>query len=156
MTQHQQPPQKTNDDELVTRVTTYLKRHIAWLQETLKELESIKPTQSTQEIEEQLQKHQQRDQQLQHLHREHHALLREWKAAQDLPPEHLANVRNLAADAESLTQRLKTQYEELVTTLNQTAKENNQALRETRQGRDLLNTYRPRNDHLSGFIDKKA
>lgn len=156
MSNHPNQPIPTNTTKLTKRVTTYLNRHIAWLQETLCDLQKLDPDQPTQNIDTHLQHQQQRENEIKHLLREHHALLREWQEAKPIDPTHIAAVRKLAAQAETLTENLRTRFEETVHLLEQSAASNKQSLQATRQGRDLLRKYRPGGDHLAGFIDKKA
>ena len=156
MNENLNPPLQTDQNKLTERVTTYLNRHINWLKDTLADLENFDAELSDQELDTNLQNHQQRESQTQHFLREHHALLREWQASQNIDPNHLATVQQLAAQAETLTERLRKRYEQAVDTLQKGAANNNDSLRATRQGRDLLSKYRPGGDRLSGFIDKKA
>lgn len=156
MSSHPIQPSRTNTAKLTKRVTTYLNRHIAWLQENLYDLQELDPDQPTRNIDTHLQHQQQRENQIKHLLREHHALLREWQEAKPIDPTHIATVQKLAAQAENLTQNLRTRFEETVHLLEQSAASNKESLQATRQGRDLLKKYRPGGDHLAGFIDKKA
>jgi len=145
-----------SDSILPERVTNYLVRHIAWLKETLRDLERLEEDLAAEAYDAVAEREARRASQSAHLAREHRGLLREWQAAGDIPPEAREAVRKLAQEAELLTARLRARYLEGAPRVQREMFTHQEALNALRRGRDMLGKYRPGDLGNAGLIDKKA
>lgn len=141
---------------LPERVKSYLVRHIAWLEEALRDLDRLDEDLAQGAFDAVAEREARRAPEGAHLAREHRGLLREWQASQGIPSEARESVRILAQKAEVLTARLLARYEESAVRLQREMSEHTETINALRRGRDMLVKYRPGDLGNAGLIDKKA
>ncbi|HOZ47396.1 MAG TPA: hypothetical protein PLO37_13625 [Candidatus Hydrogenedentes bacterium] len=143
-------------DPHIARMKDYFVRHVAWLEEWLKDAASREGDRIDTNTEAVLEREAQYAVELAGFQREFDALIKEWGAAEGVDPEGRAEVSALAQRARKLAERAAAILEQARLGVEDRQQTVAKALGQLRQGRGLLEKYRP---HVAGdgdWIDKKA
>lgn len=142
--------------ELVTRLTDYFTRQIAWLQHVLSEFDHFEHALNAPELEALAEQQRVHECQLEQFAREQRGLLHEWQQATELPEPDRQAVKALAAQAKQLTDQLTLAYDHAMKTVEKMKARRTRSAQALQRGRGMLDKYRPGGDLDPGFIDRKA
>jgi len=138
-------------DTLSLRVTRYLTRHIAFLESTLRALESIDFS-----GEEAISKFTKHAEVAAQLESEQAALLNEWQGGAGVPEEERAAVRVLAKRAAQLADQVRRAYDAANTQVAAAAASALLQANDVRRGADAARRFGLPGQDTGGFIDHSA
>jgi len=141
---------------VVQRVTNYLHRQIAWLEQVLGELEQFERALDAPELDVLAARQRAREQELRHFVREQRGLQQEWEQAKNVSEEDRAEVKTLSERSRQLTEQLARRFETAIAQLDTAKNKRIKSAQALQRGRGMLDKYRPGGDLDPGFIDRRA
>ena len=138
------------------RVKDFLRRQIAWAQDVLQELDAFCTAANDADMDVHLDRQQRRERESAAMQKEYRGLVREWKAAEEIPPEVKSEIERLSSEAEALVEEVRAAYLRADTEAARRRTVNQKATSDLRRGRRSVNIYRPGDPARAGFVDRKA
>lgn len=141
---------------IVQRVTSYLDRQIAWLEQALGELEHFERALDAPELDALAARQRAHEQELEHFVREQRGLLQEWQQAENVSEGDRTEVKALSERSRQLREQLARRFETAIAQLDTAKRKRMNSVQALQRGRGMLDKYRPGGDLDPGFIDRKA
>ncbi len=143
---------------LVARVTSFLQRQIAWLEEAVRRLGELEHDLARGDVDSVAAEERARQRQTDDFMREYRGLLHEWRQADHISETDRAAVQRLSAQAQALNEQLRAAYERAGEHVGRALSRNREMLGSVRRGQHTMAKYRPfqEDERQGGLVDRDA